>query len=105
MFTPTGSQAGTIIAFPLSAAIIDAWGWEAVFYVQAVATMVWCVLWFLLVSDRPEGFRWISDAELEYILLAQGDSKHKKVNRNIKLFKHILTHRLNIYKPHEVISY
>ena len=80
-FQFAGSQAGTIIAFPLSAAIIDAWGWEAVFYVQACSTMVWCIFWFLLVSDRPEGFRWISDAELEYILLTQGHSKHKKVNK------------------------
>ncbi|XP_045621708.2 sialin isoform X1 [Procambarus clarkii] len=73
-----GSQAGTIVAFPLSAAIIDWVGWEAVFYIQAGATLVWCGAWFLVVSDTPDTDTNITKAEKDYISLSLGDSKDKK---------------------------
>ncbi|KAK7066596.1 hypothetical protein SK128_005107 [Halocaridina rubra] len=74
-----GSQAGTIIAYPMASAIIESLGWEFVFYIQAGLTLIWCLFWFILVADSPEKSRWISQAEREYITSSFGDSKNKKV--------------------------
>ncbi|CAL4098932.1 unnamed protein product, partial [Meganyctiphanes norvegica] len=53
-------------------------GLEALDYVTAGITMVWVILWFLLMSDKPEDFRWIKKVEVDYINQALGDSKYKK---------------------------
>ncbi|XP_066952133.1 putative inorganic phosphate cotransporter [Macrobrachium rosenbergii] len=74
-----GSQAGTIIAYPMASAIIAALGWEAVFYIQAALTLCWCVLWFFIVADNPTQSKWISKAEKQYILNSMGGSKEMKV--------------------------
>lgn len=76
----SGSQAGTIVAFPLSAAIINSLGWEAVFYIQAVITLVWCASWFLFTADNIEKDKRISKAERDYIYATIGDSKDKTVS-------------------------
>lgn len=54
-------------------------GWESVFYVQGAMTLVWCVLWFILVTDSPRQHKGISEAEKEYILASIGDQKKMKV--------------------------
>ncbi|XP_068204283.1 putative inorganic phosphate cotransporter [Palaemon carinicauda] len=73
-----GSQAGTIIAYPMASAIIQSLGWEAVFYIQAGLTLGWCALWFLIVADTPLKSKWISEAEKHYIMSSMGDSKDLK---------------------------
>ncbi|RXG50907.1 Sialin [Armadillidium vulgare] len=62
-----GRQAGTIIAYPMAASIINCFGWEYVFYIQASITIIWGVGWFLFVTDRPQDFKWISEGEKEYL--------------------------------------
>lgn len=37
------------------------------FYVGGAVTVVWCILWFVLVTDYPEDHFWISKKELEHI--------------------------------------
>ena len=71
-------QIGTIVGYPLAASIINFWGWEAVFYIQGVLTLVWCVAWFLIVTDKPEDFRWIKKAEIDYIKSSIGESKQSQ---------------------------
>ncbi|XP_076069277.1 putative inorganic phosphate cotransporter [Oratosquilla oratoria] len=73
-----GSQAGTVLTFPLTAALIEWRGWESVFYVQAAITLVWCLAWFLVVSDGPTTSKKITQAERDYILNSVGDSKDLK---------------------------
>lgn len=75
-----GSQAGTIVAFPLSAAIIDGLGWEAVFYIEACMTLVWCLAWFLVVADTPDKDTHMTQVEKDYITASLADSKDKKTS-------------------------
>lgn len=81
----TGSQAGTIVAYPMAAAIIMSMGWEAVFYIQGCIGLVWCALWFLVVPETPSTDKRISKVELEYIMNAIGDTKDEKVRDGGKL--------------------
>ncbi|XP_045593842.1 sialin [Procambarus clarkii] len=73
-----GVPAGTVVAFPVSAYIIDNLGWEAVFYIQGALTLVWCLAWFFIVTDSPASFRWITNHERNYIITSIGDTKSKK---------------------------
>ncbi|CAL4088151.1 unnamed protein product, partial [Meganyctiphanes norvegica] len=73
-----GAEVGTIITFPLCAVLINFWGWQSTFYVPAVLTLIWCCVWFLVVSDAPRNYRWMSEPELDYITKSLGDRKHHK---------------------------
>lgn len=73
-----GSQAGTVVGYPLASALITSLGWESVFYVQGGLTLVWCLAWFLVVADSPRVDTRITDAEKDYILASIGDAKKKK---------------------------
>jgi len=66
-FIMSGSQAGTIVGFLISSYIVDAWGWESVFYIEGGACFVWLVLWILLAADTPATHPRISQAERQYI--------------------------------------
>ncbi|KAB7505040.1 putative inorganic phosphate cotransporter, partial [Armadillidium nasatum] len=73
-----GVQAGTILAFLMSASIINSFGWEFVFYIQASITIIWAIAWFVLVTDKPEDFRWISESEKEYMKKTISPTKNEK---------------------------
>lgn len=68
----SGSQAGTIIAFPLAGLISDKLGWQWVFYIQGSACLIWVVVWWLYVSDTPSTHKYISLEEIKYIEGDQG---------------------------------
>ena len=63
----SGSQAGTIIAFPIAGVICDSLGWEWVFYIQGTACLVWVIVWWIFVSDMPSTNRYITVEEIQYI--------------------------------------
>ena len=78
-------QVGTIIGYPLTAAIIDNLGWKAVFYIKAILVIVWCLLWFLVITDKPEDFKWITDEEKNYIRKSTSSGKEKTKVRLLTL--------------------
>lgn len=53
-------------------------GWESVFYVMGGLTMIWCVLWVVLVRDSPQEQKLMTDEERTMILTALGDSRNQK---------------------------
>ena len=49
--------------------------WPALFFILAFISgfsIVWMVLWLIVVADRPEANRWISTEDQNYILASQG---------------------------------
>lgn len=64
-----GASLGTVIALPLCGWVLDAWGWEAVFYVSGALALLWTVAWWLLVYDSPDQHPRISQEEKEYLAL------------------------------------
>jgi len=67
-FMIAGTTVGTVVTYPLAGTIMDHLGWEEVFYVTGALAMVWCLLWYAVVTDRPERNYWISESELNYIV-------------------------------------
>ncbi|OXU26091.1 hypothetical protein TSAR_011161 [Trichomalopsis sarcophagae] len=75
-----GSSVGAAITYPLCASIIDAYGWEAVFYITSMLGLVWYVFWLFLVYDSPRQHPRITDDEKNYILksLAESTDEHNE---------------------------
>jgi len=86
----SGSQAGTIIAFPLAGILISSWGWESVFYVMGLGSFVWTAVWLLLAYDDPLQHPRISFHERELLSANQVSTGKRSKNEKIP-FASILT--------------
>lgn len=66
-WTNMGCYVGVLIAYPLSnwCCVHASWRWA--YYVPALASLPWCVVWGLIASDRPQTSRCISAAELRLL--------------------------------------
>lgn len=53
---------------PLVTGCLASIQWSYSFYVPGLCTLVFCVLWYVLIADGPELSRFLSDKELEYIM-------------------------------------
>ena len=60
-----------MLLFPLAGLLIDAFGWQYVFYFTGIFSFVWCGLWTLLAYDTPETHPWITEEEKAYIAAHQ----------------------------------
>ncbi|WP_239154064.1 MFS transporter [Amycolatopsis sp. FDAARGOS 1241] len=56
-----------IIMSPLSGLMLDHMSWRWVFVLQGVPPLVWAVVWWFTVADRPAKARWITTAERTYL--------------------------------------
>ncbi|VDO42560.1 unnamed protein product, partial [Onchocerca flexuosa] len=68
--TYAGAQVGNLAVMPLSGLLCKygfAGGWPSIFYVLGMVGILWCILWFFYVSDRPGRSKRISKPELNYI--------------------------------------
>ena len=64
--------AGIVLTFSVGGFMCKSWGWPSLFYAFGGGSLVWLVLWFFVVSDRPDDHPWISRAERDYILESFG---------------------------------
>ncbi|KAB7499896.1 putative inorganic phosphate cotransporter [Armadillidium nasatum] len=66
----SGLQFGTFISMTLSGYLCSTdflGGWPSAFYVIGFLTVIWGVLWFILIKDNPQDHPRISKEELRYI--------------------------------------
>ncbi|XP_064213438.1 putative inorganic phosphate cotransporter isoform X2 [Tribolium castaneum] len=73
-----GNTLGTVVTWNLVAAATSAWGWEWGFYVLAIFMMVYCIVFGIIVRDRPDLHPWVSDEEKKHILESQEGHLTKK---------------------------
>ncbi|EDS29565.1 sialin [Culex quinquefasciatus] len=72
LFTFAGVFVGTIISMTLTGFVAKLWSWESAFYIFGTAGCVWFVAWFAVVRPSPEGDRFITLREKEFILKSLG---------------------------------
>ena len=63
----SGASLGTVVAMPLCGLVLNAWGWEAVFYVSGVLALIWFIAWWFFMFDTPEQHPRISHDEKQYL--------------------------------------
>ena len=64
--TFSGAYAGTVAALPISALLLDDFGWQYIFYFWAAIGLMWTVLWFAFIYETPLLNPRISTAEQNY---------------------------------------
>lgn len=64
-----------------SGIIASSISWEAVFYIEGGVSVLWMILWSLLIADTPQEQRFITEAERNFIVdsLNQGTTVAKQV--------------------------
>ncbi|SMG53497.1 MFS transporter [Paraburkholderia susongensis] len=58
---------GPVITPILGAAIISIWGWQQIFIFFAVPGILFSIVWYLMVADKPSDSRAVNQAELDFI--------------------------------------
>ncbi|XP_065223016.1 vesicular glutamate transporter 3-like [Planococcus citri] len=79
-----GANFGTAIAFPLFGFIAAEWGWQMVFYVSGVISIIISLLCLIIVRNRPSQDGLITEAELSYILEETDDASRNKMHHPYK---------------------
>ncbi|GLV41188.1 Major Facilitator Superfamily Transporter 17 [Carabus blaptoides fortunei] len=82
MFQLKGSSLGGSVTNLIGGVIIHTYGWSYIFHLSGVLCLVWVILWWLNVYDRPSEHPRISSQELEYLQnhVEMDTSKQKKVS-------------------------
>lgn len=62
-----GTSLGPLVSWNLAGFIIKHWGWEPVFYITALLSLILGTIWFYLVSNTPDEHPRIEKNEQEYI--------------------------------------
>jgi predicted MFS family arabinose efflux permease len=76
----SGQLYGTVIALPLTGAILGSLGWQAVFYLIGLLAVLHSVAWIYFVHEAPSLHPSISRAELNVIQGAIGNQRDKSVS-------------------------
>ena len=69
------------ISYPLTSHILMKYNWESVFYFIGLISIVWCFLWFSLVSDDPVEHNFISEQERTFILVTRSEDAEQQASR------------------------
>lgn len=64
MFAPLGGM----LTAPVSGAIIAALDWRWLFIIEGLLSIVVLVVWWFMISDRPEEARWLPESERHYLV-------------------------------------
>lgn len=63
-----GSYFGPVIAPIVTIAIMNAFGWEAVFYIFGLVGILLAALWAIIAKDLPEQHKMVNEAEKRFIM-------------------------------------
>lgn len=82
MFRYAGTALGTVISMLSAGMLAGNYGWESVFYVMGGVSLLWCILWPIVIQDSPNKQRFISQEERNLINSSLGNSKPE--NEDVK---------------------
>jgi MFS transporter, ACS family, solute carrier family 17 (sodium-dependent inorganic phosphate cotransporter), other len=85
----TGFAMGTVFALSVSAALIERFSWQSVFYAFGAAGLIFALLWFRLVHRDPASHPGITPAEHDLLADCVTATSHKD---NPIPWRHFLSH-------------
>jgi MFS family permease len=69
----------TLITNPVSGWIVAHYDWRWLFITEGVVSLLLICIWLPLISDHPEGAKWISSAEKDYLQTTLAREKAERV--------------------------
>lgn len=81
-----GSYFGPVIAPVVTIAIVNMFGWQAVFYIFGAVGFVIAILWMVIAKDLPEQHKMVNEAEKNYIIENRDVIKTEKSNAPWNIF-------------------
>ncbi|MBF2261202.1 MFS transporter [Staphylococcus capitis] len=84
-----GSYFGPVLAPIITIAIVNAFNWQAVFYIFGAVGIVMAILWAIIAKDLPEHHKMVSEAEKKYI------TEHRDIvatEKSLPPWKRFLSH-------------
>ncbi|SMC93231.1 Sugar phosphate permease [Sporomusa malonica] len=73
-----GSKLGPLIVPPICAWIILTFGWREIFIAFMIPGVLLSVFWYIMVNNKPEESRFVSQKEVEYIHSSENVAMEKK---------------------------
>ncbi|XP_014486197.1 PREDICTED: sialin isoform X2 [Dinoponera quadriceps] len=103
-----GGTFGTILTYPMVAAIAETMDWESAWYIPSLLMLVWIVVWAAIAYDSPSEHPGITPAERDYILNAQAgivrtekptwkQTPMKKIMTSVPFISLIICHFGNLF--------
>ncbi|CAB3371455.1 Hypothetical predicted protein [Cloeon dipterum] len=72
-----GTQIGTVIGTALSGVLIEAFGWESVFYFFGSCAIVWFIIFTLICYSKPDEHPYITEKEKKFLHEKLDDTVNK----------------------------
>ncbi len=85
-FLILGNPATMLWMSIVSGYLIHATGWRGMFIIEGLPAVLWAVVWWKMIDDRPRSVKWLSDEEKETI-----EKQLQKEQEQIKPVKNYLT--------------
>ncbi|WAH36353.1 MFS transporter [Alicyclobacillus dauci] len=68
----------SIIMTPITGWLLTVASWRDVFFIEGLPPIIWGIVWWFALSDRPSEARWISDQERSFIQTVLASENNKK---------------------------
>ncbi|VVC37042.1 Major facilitator superfamily,Major facilitator superfamily domain [Cinara cedri] len=78
-FAISGGFVGTVVGYAMCGWLAELFGWPTTFYVPGFIAIIWCIVWLTFVAESPVEDKYITNAELKYIVDSIGPTGEKKV--------------------------
>jgi MFS transporter, ACS family, glucarate transporter len=85
-FNQSAISLGPLIATPFAAWIMTQWGWQTVFYVLAVITLGWTLLWTLLTKRIRGNTITMDETEPDAVVEKKPDALFEKPFRSVEVW-------------------
>ncbi|MHB1652044.1 MAG: MFS transporter [Desulfitobacteriaceae bacterium] len=57
-----------MVTAPISGLLIPLVGWRGMLILESIPPLIWAIVWWRMIEDKPEKASWLSKAELYYIV-------------------------------------
>ncbi|QBD78877.1 MFS transporter [Ktedonosporobacter rubrisoli] len=66
----------SIIMSPISGWILTWADWRTLFIIEGIPPLIWAVLWWFMIADKPEDAKWLSPEEKVYLEQKFAEDRH-----------------------------
>ncbi|XP_065208349.1 sialin-like [Planococcus citri] len=74
-----GVYIAVAVSYPVYGYVAYYWGWRMIFYISGGSTLIWSIIWLIIVKNEPSADNFISKKEKLYIISATETTPREEV--------------------------